>query len=546
MEVNRPELKDGDYLALNSGWNDYGYHLLYNYLIDGVQLGGHYRLLFLNEDNHCVSSGQGDCFKTSDVSECCFYGNGDFDFYKALANLDDMTEKTFDIKLNSLHDVLTDKRYSKLRNTDVPVDSHGYSPVDRGLFRDYDPIYFIEFIKESKVNIFKLLKSGHAGATYFIEHLGKENFSSIFNSWLTKDTKALKYLNDFISVIKSDQELLTDSSSFLKSKNLLKTLMENKKSLNNLLEITNNNVSVRNDTHLLQSLSSLFGKDEREIVDCVQKIEKALKCKDEELEGLGQYTPISTLKFVLPKINDKSNQVHLRLTNGNQLNDPMEGSLLFEILKIGGNREDYNSTNNFLASLTSASDNLPMWKQYGDDASGVYAIISSEYLKGIQDSLYHTCYIDTDGSDKIFDFKFYVNGDDDNANVNKIKDSLISIKETIDSMKKEKENDKKLMRVTKYMDRISFLFKNSDYSYENEYRILKNEIDRNNIILTVNGDRFMLYTYIFNDTKDSHENLSYSEIMLGPNSRENINYIAEYIKLTSPKTRVTSSKIQYR
>lgn len=530
-------------LKLDSGWNDYGYHLLYNCCIDGKDLNNYYRVLILNASNNYITIEEYIRTENNKDVENSFFGSGTFDFYRELASLDNMTKDLFNDKLVQLNDVLSDNKYKELQKIDVPIDSYGDSPVDSGLFRDYDPGDFINFKDNSGANIFTLLRGGYEGASYFCEQMKQDKFKEAFNSWLNKDKEALNYLSGIISFIDEERKKITNplSPKRTEHENLYSLCLNDKKMTDNLIWLTNNSLNIKNDTQLLQKLASLFGEEEREIVSYISKIESQLKCEDNELKELGQYTPTSTLKFVLPDVQDKDKKIKLRLTNGNQLNDPMEGRLLFEMLKLDNTCGDYNSTNNFLASLTSASDNLPMWKQYGDDAEGVYTVISDVYLEAIKGYLYHTCYIDTKNNGDIKDFEFTINGDDKGDKAKEIKENLCKIGENIEEIKKNDKKNKKLARVIKYMDRISFLFKKRDYSYENEYRVIRNEVDRNNIDVVENNGKYMLYTYILNE-----HNLSYSKIMIGPNNIENINYIAEYIKLVSPETKVTVSKIQYR
>lgn len=115
-------------------------------------------------------------------------------------------------------------------------------------------------------------------------------------------------------------------------------------------------------------------------------------------------------------------------------------------------------------------------------------------------------------------------------------------------IKAEKENPTTLLKWSRYMDNLKFLFKKSEYKYEEEYRILVNQQNLSKIEPEhIDGINFgyKLYTYIYKDG-DCRLPMKYSEIIVGPKSLNNINYIAEYIKFLDKNITVTSSEINYR
>ena len=91
------------------------------------------------------------------------------------------------------------------------------------------------------------------------------------------------------------------------------------------------------------------------------------------------------------------------------------------------------------------------------------------------------------------------------------------------------------------IDDIRYLFKDADYSYENEYRIIKSYEGKEDVIFSSESSNSVipgLYAYI--DTE-----LKYSKIKLGPKC-DDIDFVAPYIKYVDRNIEVTKSQISYR
>ena len=124
-----------------------------------------------------------------------------------------------------------------------------------------------------------------------------------------------------------------------------------------------------------------------------------------------------------------------------------------------------------------------------------------------------------------------------------------SLEKEIDSIKlafekiKEKDDERKkyLSSALNLIDDIRYLFKESDYSYENEYRIIKSYEGKESEIFTSDSSNSVipgLYVYI-------DKELKYSKIKLGPKC-DDIDFVAPYIKYVDPNIEVTQSEISYR
>lgn len=109
-----------------------------------------------------------------------------------------------------------------------------------------------------------------------------------------------------------------------------------------------------------------------------------------EIGSFGHYTKIDTLTNFLIKAdlknenNSETQPPFLRLTNLKQLNDPMEGRVIYDYLGIDNTFfKQYQTSNVFISSLTTVSDSLPMWKEYADSSQGAFLEYELSYLEDI-------------------------------------------------------------------------------------------------------------------------------------------------------------------
>ena len=292
-----------------------------------------------------------------------------------------------------------------------------------------------------------------------------------------------------------------------------------------------------------------------------------------EIGSFGHYTKIDTLTNYLIKAdwknenNSETQPPFLRLTNLKQLNDPMEGRVIYDYLGIDNTFfKQYQTSNVFISSLTTVSDSLPMWKEYADSSQGAFLEYELSYLedivahKSIEFVKVH--YLDLMSENK------------DQTDVGKSLDDLKQLFEKLQDLEAEKE----LISFAEKLKKISYLFKVKDYEYEMEYRILINLDDTaiQNIIKRdandssnekyfkkeeigleifdkVNYNDFRKYIVL--NPKDNGRYdlfvyinlapLKYSKVILGPKVTD-ADYIAPYLKLANPDIEIESSKIPYR
>ena len=292
-----------------------------------------------------------------------------------------------------------------------------------------------------------------------------------------------------------------------------------------------------------------------------------------EIGSFGHYTKIDTLTNFLIKAdlknenNSETQPPFLRLTNLKQLNDPMEGRVIYDYLGIDNTFfKQYQTSNVFISSLTTVSDSLPMWKEYADSSQGAFLEYELSYLedivahKSIEFVKVH--YLDLMSENK------------DETDVGKSLDDLKQLFEKLQDLEAEKE----LISFAEKLKKISYLFKVKDYEYEMEYRILislddtaiQNIIKRDandssndkyfkkeeiglEIFDKVNYNDFRKYIVL--NPKDNGRYdlfvyinlapLKYSKVILGPKVTD-ADYIAPYLKLANPDIEIKSSKIPYR
>ncbi|QKQ44179.1 DUF2971 domain-containing protein [Streptococcus sanguinis] len=292
---------------------------------------------------------------------------------------------------------------------------------------------------------------------------------------------------------------------------------------------------------LKSELETIENKELKEISASVEKIKEELRYTSNDKEFI-HYTSLGTLKFLLYKSDNNKkdsnksdeniNYSRLRLSNARQMNDPNEGYTLFNLIGIEKKylpETDYATSPFFFASMTQIKedqkldDSLPMWKQYGDDAKGINLTYHSDYIKSLMDDgieIYKVCYkVESDT----------------------LKKEIDAIKSAFDKIKEDENKRKYSSSALKLIDDIRYLFKESDYSYENEYRIIKSYEGKESEIFTSDSSNSVipgLYVYI-------DKELKYSKIKLGPNC-DDIDFVAPYIKYVDPNIEVTQSEISYR
>lgn len=285
-------------------------------------------------------------------------------------------------------------------------------------------------------------------------------------------------------------------------------------------------------SQLKARLESFLDENLKTIQDAVQVIKAELRYNPNPNDApidFVHYTTLSTLDILIKRTEDKP---QLRLSNTRQLNDPNEGYTLLELIGLtqAENTEvDYETSPFFLSSMaelkegSDIDDSLPMWKQYGGDATGVSLTYHPDFIRTL---------VDVEDLDI---FKVVYKG----AISQTIQTALDEIKQAIVAIG---DDNIKLANARVFIEPIRYLFKEGSYSYENEYRIIRTYEGKSDKIQLSKFEPMpvpRLYTYI------EEVPLKYAKVILGPKA-EDIDFIAPYIKHIDHTITVKKSKIPFR
>lgn len=516
----------GTLLFIKDNWNDYGYvdtfnvkYIDKNYKRTNI---GKYKIILASSESELSS------FKyikrinplekaNYTLDENCLSIGLNVAFYKNLYSALIKENKLSEIKLilrDRLNDILlTDKKikiqYSATRNEEIEnilIKGTGqiFSEVNKTLFREDE---------------------GHIyGLNIVLRGINK----SIIELFDPQSFKAIRSKIDHDDEFAEDLQYSLKEISSLEFKSLGEPFIENASN-----EISNNYVKLLKiirdkeplDENVQEKINYLLNSELLSIITNLNKIKEKLSVEPREIEdeNIGHYTSLENLKFFFVDETAEKDAPYLRLTHLNQLNDPLEGKVVFNYLDI----EPTHVSHSYVSCATTANDNLPMWNLYSNEATGVFLIYDKNFLKNtVKDKkigFYHVCYIDQnkkDGSTK-FSIPSIKDHDKEGEITSKIEQRLIDIKRKISVLKDKNE----ILRARQLVENVSFLFKNAEYAYEKELRMYLNVNSPEKITLTNRGSFPIPFLY----TSYKKRKLRYSKIVLGPKILNNIDYIAPYV-----------------
>lgn len=301
---------------------------------------------------------------------------------------------------------------------------------------------------------------------------------------------------------------------------------------------------------------TLFNRNFSELIRFIRTIKKELVYNNDTGTDICHYSKLSTLKFII-KEEKKVPRPRFRISNIAYLNDPSEGNVIFQVLKkysksnvlnvLFGTVNDENKlsqvpfSNVFIGSFSTAKNKLPMWTLYGDDSKGCCLVFDDNFFDKeniiveektkeerilSQDlTLYRVKYVDIDNineSDIIIDYL---------RNVTRLLDEIENIIAKYEFVK---------MWILSLLDEIRFLFKDCDYDYENEVRIIiyaeESEIKVDDGTNALNIPK--LYV-------DIQRKLLYKEIILGSKIDKPME-VAPFLLHSGMVKKVLKSGIQYQ
>lgn len=300
----------------------------------------------------------------------------------------------------------------------------------------------------------------------------------------------------------------------------------------------------------------LFNRNFNKLIEKIKMIKGYLTFEKKSNIEICHYSKLSTLRCIIKGKDQK--QAKFRISNIAYLNDPSEGNIFWEVLSkyINPNVKEaflesaikrdklieVPFSKVFIGSFTTAKNKLPMWTLYGDDSKGCCLVfddyffeknkfmeISSSQDEGAfvnQDlTLYKVMYVDVnDVNEKDLII----------ANIKQIGKLINVLEELIIKYECVKE------WIHNLLDEIKFLFKDSDYDYENEVRIILYADDSE--IKADEGDNVLHIPKLFVELQ---KKLSYKEIILG-SKVEKAAEVAPFLLHSGMVDKVTKSGIHYQ
>ena len=428
---------------------------------------------------------------------------------------------------------------------------------------------------------------------------------------------SIKILNMLIEILDNDEQFKQDQVQ-ISTSNIVKALdklcfdssiEEGKDEKEKNLLIRTLKLGIISDTKydILKSWIEHYGEDSKKINKLIKiytlvqqiKYELGLKVEDKNRNlKFGHYTSGEALQSILGKENKAPFYISgkTRLNNANYMNDPEEGVILEDILKLE-KRDPLEPSSWFLMSFTSKTDDLAMWSQYGNNAEGVCIVLNendfaryhslsdlSWYQKNSDIKISHkmnssiefqsnissnepnkeitTRSTDntqnsedkhsTPNTDKDYLYRVaYVHYSNEQFNIEETElfthEEVTRLKGLLGDLKSELTNYKNSedlfykKAIDDCIEEIRYLFKSVDYKYEEELRILQYanlNSDNEKIKIDYSPEFGKLYL-------ERKENIQIREIIFGPKF-PNPEYVTPLLKLLDENIDYTKSTIKFR
>jgi hypothetical protein len=223
----------------------------------------------------------------------------------------------------------------------------------------------------------------------------------------------------------------------------------------------------------------------RNIVASKDKIKELLKFDDGEIS---HFTSLSTVKFL---VKDSS---PFRLSEATFLNDSSEGKTLFDFLgyniEADNTRHEYTYAKKpFIGSFVHASkhNDLALWRLYGkengEEGKGCSITLDSkEFLQAIKENATEATKQNFDNEFQLYKVAYWDDEADflvDNERNNQLKVAMQELKTKVKDFEKKnleiEDEGKKAyesLNVQEALNEIAYLFKNKEYQYEKEVRLV--------------------------------------------------------------------------
>ena len=429
--------------------------------------------------------------------------------------------------------------------------------------------------------------------------------------------QSIKILNILIEILENEKQFKQDQVQ-ISTTNIVKTLdklcfdssiEEGKDEKEKNLLIRTLKIGIISDTKydILKSWIEHYKENSERINQLIKiyslvqqiKYELGLKTEDKNRKlKFGHYTSGKALQSILGKENKAPFSISgkTRLNNANYMNDPEEGEILENILKLE-KRNPLDPSSWFLMSFTSKTDDLAMWSQYGNNAEGVCIVLNENdfahyhslsdlpwYQKNSDKQISHKMNSSVEISNDISsnesnkemttrdndntqnsedkystpntnqDYLYrvaYVHYSDDqfdieetelftSEEVTRLKGLLVDLKSELRDYKNSGDPFYK-KAIADCIEEIRYLFKSVDYKYEEELRILQYanlNSDNDKIKIDYSPEFGKLYL-------EREENVQIGEVIFGPKF-PNPEYVTPLLKLLDKDIKYKKSTIKFR
>ena len=423
---------------------------------------------------------------------------------------------------------------------------------------------------------------------------------------------SIKILNMLIEILENEEQF-EQEQAHIPTNNIIKALdqicfdssIEEEKSL--LIRTLKLDIISDTKYDIIKAWIERYGDEPEKInklikiYTLVQQLKYELGLKDaDKSKGLkfGHYTSGRVLQSILGKKDNIPFSISgkTRLNNANYMNDPEEGVILEEILKLE-KRNPLEPSSWFLMSFTSKTDDLAMWSQYGNNAEGVCIVLKEDdfaryhslsdlpwYQKNSDKQISHKMNSDVEipndislnesgkemtiiGNENVQisegkhsisnnnrDYLYrvaYVHYSDDQFDIEKtelftseevtrLKGLLVDLKSELRDYKNSGDSFYK-KAIADCIEEIRYLFKSVDYKYEEELRILQYanlRSDNDKIKIDYSPEFGKLYL-------ERKENSQIDEVIFGPKF-PNPEYVTPLLKLLDKKIKYKKSTIKFR
>ncbi len=282
-----------------------------------------------------------------------------------------------------------------------------------------------------------------------------------------------------------------------------------------------------------------------EVVQLVDKVKATLLVQKID-QDMAYYTAVRTMMYLMPEKAQDNLYGKLSVMHIAYMNDPNEGKILDKYLfgeQVLTGRESSRRSAEFpfvfMKCFTSLVDDLPMWEMYGDHAQGCCLVLDwartmSSLPKKDAVPLYRICYVKRNKRGDAYSIN-----NEDNAKIPDLKNFKKAMGRLAEIAKEFKSNPSVERLFTGLIEDITYLFKNSDYSHEQEMRILYHKEPKDGAIWHTEGEFPMLYVL-------TEFNICIKEIIFGPKCPDmtrRLPYIQEKLHEMCQKTGMTMPKL---